>query len=458
MASASAERGVGRAPLDRLTGWLVRLVRLAFGLAAGLMLAGAAAAHPMPESRVWVDTRPQGLQLTLQIPLNRLELAFGQPLAAQPDQVLDRHGDALAAYLLQHVGARSAAAAGDAAAARTPAEFGWTALRPTLQVTGEGAAAELEATMALRAPPGADPRRLTLMIDAVVHEVVTHRLQVFLRSDWAGGQVGAPPRPLGELRAGRYALPLDLGAAAPANGRALQALLAAGMAHIAGGVDHLVFVALLLVVAPLWPAIGHWIGERPRRDALRHIAWVVSAFTLGHSLALALAVSGWLRLPAQPVEVAVALTIAVAAAHAVWPLFGAVEGRMALAFGLIHGQAFAGGLATAGLTPAQTVQALLAFNLGIELAQLAVVLLLLPPLLALVRRHPEPARRARVTLAAAAAGLALGWIVDRLGWLPAPAPLAWLDAHPAALALLPAALWLAWGLSWLQGLRQPQPA
>jgi len=442
VASASAERGVGRAPLDRLTRWLVGL---AFGLAAGLMLAGAAAAHPMPESRVWVDTRPQGLQLTLQIPLNRLELAFGQPLAAQADRVLERHSDALAAYLLQHVGARSAAA-------------GWTALRPTLQVTGEGAAAELEATMALRAPPGADPRRLTLMIDAVVHEVVTHRLQVFLRSDWAGGQVGAPPRPLGELRAGRYALPLDLGAAATANGRALQALLATGMAHIAGGVDHLVFVALLLAVAPLWPAIGHWIGERPPREALRHIAWVVSAFTLGHSLALALGVSGLVMLPAQAVDVAVALTIAVAAAHAVWPLFGAVEGRMALAFGLIHGQAFAGGLATAGLSPAQTVQALLAFNLGIELAQLAVVLLVLPPLLALVRRHPEPARRARVTLAAAAAGLALGWIVDRLGWLPAPAPLAWLDAHPAALALPPAALWLAWGLSWLQGLRQPQPA
>lgn len=393
---------------DRLWRWLAGVL-LAVGMAG-------ACAHPMPESRIWVDTQPGGLRLTLQIPLNRLEYAFGQPLADEADQVLQRHGDALAAYLLRHVGARSGNA-------------GWQALRPRLAVQGHDASAELEAVMELRAPPGADPRRTTLLVDAVTHEVRTHRVQVLLRSDWEGGHVGEAPRPLGELDAAHNTLALDLGTGRAAAG--FVHLLGAGAMHILEGADHLLFLLLLVAVAPL-AAGGAW----------RHVAWVVSAFTLGHTLTLALGSTGLVQPPAQAVEVAVALTIAAAALHAWRPRFTRAEAPLALAFGLVHGFAFSASLSGAGLGVGQHAAALLAFNLGIEAVQVLLVALVLPALLRIARHRPAAFARLRKATAAVAAVLAALWLAERLG---ATLPQAWsgLDGGGRWLALLPLLLWLA---------------
>lgn len=379
-------------------------------LAAGLlglllMLAGRpAGAHPMPESQVWVDSTEAGLTLTLQLPLNRLEFAYGQPLAEQPQAVLPAHADGLARYLMQHVGARSGLK-GEGA--------GWTVLRPQLRVDGEGIGAELHAVLPLVAPAGADRRRLSLLYDVITHEVKTHRVQLFLRSDWAGGRAAQAPLLLGELNSSRVQWPLEL--AAPAPGASWLSLLKAGAWHIAEGSDHLLFLWLLLIVAPLAVAQRQWGPARPVPSALRHVAWVVTAFTGGHSLTLLLGSSGLLRVPVQPVEVAVAGTIMVAALHAWRPWFGSREVAMAGGFGLIHGLAFSASLNGAGLSAWQHAQALLAFNLGIELMQLALVLLVLPLLLLSVRRWPRAHRAGRLASAAAAGCLAAYWVVERLG-------------------------------------------
>lgn len=108
----------------------------------GMLWAVLAVAHPMPESRVWIDTTPSGLRLTLQLPLNRLEYGFGQPLADLPGTVLARHSEALSRYLLRHVAVRSYGRS-------------WQASPPQLTVVGTNASAELEAVMDLRAPDGA---------------------------------------------------------------------------------------------------------------------------------------------------------------------------------------------------------------------------------------------------------------------------------------------------------------
>jgi hypothetical protein len=416
-----------------------RLVRAVLLLLALAWAALTVSAHPMPESRVWVDSTPTGLTLTLQLPLNRLEHGYGQPLSNAPDTVLARHGDGLARYLLLHVGARSGGA-GEGA--------GWQALRPQLQVLGDGETAELQAVMALQAPPGADPRQLTLLYDAVTHEVRTHRVQVFLRTDWAGGFVGAAPLPLGELQHDHPRLPITLAAARP--GSSLWRLLQDGALHIAEGTDHLLFLLLLLVVAPLSMAAGRWTEPRTPRAALRHTAWVVSAFTLGHTLTLVLGSTGVLTLPAQAVEVAVALTIAVAAVHAWRPLFAQGEARMALAFGLVHGMAFSASLSGAGLGVAQHALALLAFNLGIEGMQLLLLAAVLPPLVLIARQAPRHFDGLRRTAAVASLGVAGLWIAERLGadpWSAWP----WLEAGAPAFRWLPVALWLGAGLAWRPG-------
>lgn len=376
----------------------------ALWLAIGML---GASAHPMPESRVWIDTRAGGLHLLLQLPLNRLEFAYGQPLVDQPATVLERHADGLARYLMQHVGARSGS-------------HGWQTLRPQLRVVGSDGAAELEAEIDLRAPAGADPRHTQLLYDAITHEVRTHRVQVALRNDWAAGQVGQPPQPLGELNHARNSLDLDL--APPSAGASLRRLALDGAAHIATGADHLLFLMLLLLVAPLsvaasrtgWP-MRQWQGARPARAAWRHTALLVTAFTLGHTATLVLGSTGVLRPPVQAVEVAVALTIVVAAVHAWRPLFGRADLAMALAFGLIHGLAFSAALSGAGLTWLQHGLALLAFNLGIEAMQLLLVLAVLPPLLWLAHGRPQASHWLRGATAAVAAGLALWWVLERAG-------------------------------------------
>lgn len=375
----------------------------AAGLALALLVASSAvSAHPVPESQVWIDTTPAGLRLTVLLPLNRLELAFGAPLAQAPEAVLSLHGEALTQHLLQHLGVR-----GDE---QSP---GWTVRRPVLTVQGSGAGAELCAVIEAQAPAGTDPRRAVLFYDLITHEVRTHRALVFLRNDWAAGFASAAPLLLGELRHGqaRLAIPLE----PPQPGAAWRRLAGAGMRHIAEGTDHLLFLLMLLLVAPLTAQGGRWQLARGTRQALAQLAKVVTAFTLGHSLTLALGSSAVLQLPVQAVEVAVALSIAVAALHALRPLFADAELVMALLFGLIHGLAFSASLSGAGLTIWQHVQALLAFNLGIEAMQLMLVALVVAPLLLLQRASAGGYRRLRQGAALLGLALALLWAAERAG-------------------------------------------
>lgn len=385
----------------------------------------AAGAHPMPESRVWIDTTPTGLQITAQLPLSRLGFAFGQDALGQ-QTILAQDSAALAAYLLQHIGVRSGGAS-------------WQVLRPRLAITGAGPATELEAVFDVRAPAGvADARHPELVYDIITHEVRTHRALVFLRTDWQGGFAGQAPLLLGEIRYGHNTVAVDL---APPGHASVVRLFVMGVEHIAAGVDHLVFLLMLVLAAPLMAVHGRWAGLRPRGATLRHVALVITAFTVGHTVTLVAGSAGWIAVPAAAVEVAVAATIALAAWHAWRPLFVRAELWMALGFGTIHGMAFSSSLSGAGLTPWQHAQALAAFNLGIETMQLAAVLLVLPPLLALGRARPRALAWVRTGLAGLGGVLALVWMVQRLAaaGIVLPAPLGDSDMAPL---LVMGALWL----------------
>lgn len=393
---------------------LRRLLAMLPVLLAAALLPPAAGAHPMPQTQAWIDTRPDGLTVTLHLPLDRLEIAFGRPLAEAPEQLLERKGEALSLYLLQHVGARG-----------TPLDApGWQVLRPRLTIVGRTPSAELHAQLQLRAPAGSDPRAVRLHLDTITHELQTHIIQVFLRNDWAAGQVSEPPRLLGQMTADTVSMSLPLDT--PRTGAAWLTLLAAGMHHIADGTDHLLFLLLLLLVAPLEQNERRWQGARPARQAIWSVVRVVSAFTVGHSLTLMLGGLGWLRLDVQPVEIAVALTLVIAALHAWRPLLRNGEIGMALLFGLIHGMAFSASLSGAGLTLGQHVQALLAFNLGIEAMQLLLVLLVMPVLLWLAAHQTRTYGGLRSTLSLLSVLIATGWVLERSG----------ADLPPSVLALM----------------------
>lgn len=390
--------GKARSAMNKVfcNGW--RVLWLALALALAMLL--PAHAHPTPESRVWIDTTHDGLRLTLLMPLNRLEYAFKADLTAEPDQVMRLHGQALADYVLAHVSVRT----GDQS---------WLAQKPRLRVIGNDASADLEAVLELKAPSGADPRKGLLHYNAVTHEVMTHSVKVFLRSDWAGGMVSQVPRSLAELDSAHVQMPIDL----PASSNAMSGLVSLvedGVMHIVEGTDHLLFLLTLLLVSPLVASGGRWTGVRTAGAALRHTAAVVTAFTVGHTVALVLGSSGWLQLPSAMVELAVAATIAISALHAIKPILKRGDVAMAMAFGLVHGQAFSASLSGAGLLWQQHALALLAFNLGIELVQLVMVLVLLPLLWWFQSRFSRAGAWFRRGVGLMAFGAALWWAHDRL--------------------------------------------
>jgi HupE / UreJ protein len=191
-----------------------------------------------------------------------------------------------------------------------------------------------------------------------------------------------------------------------------------GMRHIAEGTDHLLFLLVLLLPAPLTAVAGRWGSYAGARRGTARLLRIVTAFTIGHSLTLAAAASGWVRAPSAIVEVLIAVSILVSAVHAIRPIFPGREAVVAGSFGLVHGLAFATTMAGYGIDPWHTVLTVLGFNLGIELMQLAIVVATVPWLLSLARTPVYAPLR--VSSAAATAVAALGWIGERAFGLANP--------------------------------------
>jgi hypothetical protein len=183
-----------------------------------------------------------------------------------------------------------------------------------------------------------------------------------------------------------------------------------GVDHILKGIDHLLFVLMLLLLIRDW----------------RTLLGAVTAFTVAHSLSLAAASLGWIVVPAPPVEAIVALSIAFLAAELLHPpgeekrLTERYPWVVAFAFGLLHGLGFARALLEVGLPEGDVPLALLAFNLGVEAGQILFIAVVLALGAAMARLYPA-ARAAfmpgspglRVT-AYGVGALAAFWVVERV--------------------------------------------
>lgn len=185
-----------------------------------------------------------------------------------------------------------------------------------------------------------------------------------------------------------------------------------GMHHIAIGADHLLFLMSLMLVS-VWRRDGAgWVPRRDAGSACGEILRLVTAFTVSHSLTLALAATGVLAPPSRWIESVIAASVLVAALDNLRPTLPGPRWAMAAVFGLVHGFGFAGPLQSLGLPRDELALALLGFNLGVELGQLLCVGLLLP--FALAWRAAPAYRRAVVpALSAGIAVMALAWLAQR---------------------------------------------
>ena len=177
-----------------------------------------------------------------------------------------------------------------------------------------------------------------------------------------------------------------------------------GTIHILEGADHLLFVlALLLIVNGLGPLVK-----------------AVTAFTVAHSITLALATLDLIRVPSAPTEAIIALSILFLAAEIVHKRNGVIgiterfPWVIAFLFGLFHGLGFAGALSEIGVPQGEVPLALLMFNVGVETGQLLFIGVVMG-LIALLKRLPVSAPQgAWRLLPYSIGGLAAYWTIDRV--------------------------------------------
>ena len=193
-----------------------------------------------------------------------------------------------------------------------------------------------------------------------------------------------------------------------------------GAKHIWEGIDHLLFLlTLLLPGLLLWRhEVAAPTPENPKpvrgtKEAEIFALKVVTAFTIAHSITLGLATFGLVSLPEKLIESLIAFSIIASAAINLQKKYRINHWQLAFVFGLIHGMGFANGLKELGLSASYFLETLLAFNAGVELGQLSIVLLVSIPMLLFVRS--EIAKH-RVMTWGSIAVLAISsvWLVQRL--------------------------------------------
>ena len=191
---------------------------------------------------------------------------------------------------------------------------------------------------------------------------------------------------------------------APSLWQVISGYFALGVEHILGGIDHLLFVLCLLLIVK-----GKWL-----------LVKTITAFTLAHSITLALATLGFVSVPQAPVEAVIALSILFLAVELVKQQQGKSDLAMrspwivAFIFGLLHGFGFAGALSEVGLPQTDIPLALLMFNVGVEAGQLlfiAAVLLTIQAWKLVIKIEPSWLPRATAYVIGC---LSSFWIISRV--------------------------------------------
>jgi hypothetical protein len=370
-------------------------------------------AHPMPNSMVVLNVHEKSISGELMLPLGELQSAIGMGVNDRSERLVARLGDSLRMYLKQHI---------------RPHSFEgklWTVTLGEMRVIETkneltGDYKELIVQFEMAPPEHYDLRNFYFDYDVILHQVASHKVLVHVRQDWERGlvkedtttqQVGVIEWDIVQGKLQPFQVSLQQGS----TWKGFQNMVSLGISHIAEGTDHILFLLTLL-----FAAIPYQRPPHPQRGSAPYspfggwgaVVKIVTAFTVGHSLTLLLGSVQWLHFPSKPIEVLIAVTILISAFHAFRPMYSKREVFIAGGFGLIHGLAFAETLTNLQLSAKQLVLSILGFNVGIELLQLFLILLVFPILLLLSKtRYYTFVRQAGAVVMMV---LALAWMVERI--------------------------------------------
>lgn len=257
---------------------------------------------------------------------------------------------------------------------------------------------------------GEPPRAFTVRYDAFFDELPDRTALLLIGRDWEGGVIANEAEHLRVFDPDNRSFDLTLGTGSWWRG--MSSTISLGTEHIRTGADHVMFIFALLLPSVLVFRQSRWRPTARFRSSLLRVLKVATAFTVAHTITLSLAALDVLNINAKLVESIIAVSIILAALHNLRPLFANREWLIAFGFGLFHGLGFAGLLDELGLARDRTLWTLLGFNLGVEVGQAAIIVLVFPTLYLLRRTRVYPA-----ILVVGSVGLALaalGWAVERV--------------------------------------------
>ncbi|XAL98346.1 HupE/UreJ family protein [Phycisphaeraceae bacterium D3-23] len=261
------------------------------------------------------------------------------------------------------------------------------------------------AVLRLEADRPGDADEITVTYDLLFDADPTHRgLLVFRGGAMDQTHILSPDAPSAEFRPG----PGGTNSA----WRVFKEFLIEGVWHIWIGLDHILFLLALLLPAVWLRQDKKWEPVESVKPALWAVLKIVTMFTLAHSITLWLAVTEVVSLPSRAIEATIAASIVVTALNNFFPQKWLKGWMIAVGFGLIHGFGFANVLVDLGLRDTALAVSLFAFNVGVELGQMAIVLAFFPAAFAL--RKTDFYRWGVFTAGSAAIGLlALLWFIER---------------------------------------------
>ena len=367
-------------------------------------------AHPSPNTLVFLDIKTDGVAAELRLPVSELGVALNPDAPKTAEMLIGSFADSLKMYLRNHMTPLSMDGQ------KWSVEVGEMRLENVANPQERNALQDIIVKMWLKPPSGASSRQFMLNYDVVMHQVVTHSALVSIRQDWETGIVAEHPADIGVIAVeprNNQIFPLIVSLESKGLWGGFKSMVGLGMKHIAEGTDHLLFLFVLLLAAPLLVSGKNWGHFGGIRYALMRLVKIITAFTVGHSLTLLAGAIGWVRLPSQPIEVLIAFSILISAIHAIKPIFPNREVFIAAGFGLIHGLAFANTLSDLQLDATAMTLSILGFNIGIELQQLGVVALVVPSLI-LLSKHDTIYTFIRIGAAILSAIAAIAWIVQRI--------------------------------------------
>lgn len=391
--------------MNLATPWRAALVALV-ALVAVVAPSRGADAHRNDESYLYLDVGTSSLSGRVELPYRDVRQVFGLQLEGTVDEVLGEL-EANLATLQDYALSETAIGTGDV---RWPLAFDGVEVLFDDDVPADGLGyVILPFTVELSALNV--PRDLEVTFTPFLDEIADRNNIVLVANDWQRGVIEQETNELLVLSRDAPGGSVDLGD--PSQWRNFTASVELGADHIRTGPDHVFFVLVLLLPSVLVLVLGTWRPAAGFGQSLIRIVLVATMFTIAHSITFTLAGLDILPLPpAKLVETLIALSIAAAALHNLKPIFGHREWALAFVFGLFHGMGFAGLVEELDIDRTTQLVSLLGRNVGIEIAQLIIIVLVFPALFIL--------RRTRVYMPmfyVTSVGLAIVsalWIVERV--------------------------------------------